>query len=213
MNNTKKSVSDQIVSTIYGNKRGWVFTPDHFKHLGSRDSIDSALKRLKQSGLIRQLARGLYDYPKKDPELGILESSVDEIARALAGRDAVRLQPSGAYAANLLGLSTQIPMKVVYLTDGRGRTVKVGKREITLKQTTPRNMATARKTSGLVIQALRYIGKEKVDEETIWALRKNLSKEDKKQLLKDIRYCPAWIADIFRTLSQEESEPGKGTDL
>ena len=213
MGKDKISVSDQIVSTIYGNKRGWVFTPDHFKHLGSRNSIASALKRLKQSGLIRQLARGLYDYPKQDPDLGVLEPSVNDIARALAGRDAVKLQPSGAYAANLMGLSTQVPMKVVYLTDGRGRTIKVGKREITLKQTTPRNMATARKVSGLVIQALRYIGKEKVDKEIIQALGKNLSEDDRKQLMKDIRYCPTWIADIFRKLSQEHSEPGKGKSI
>ncbi len=210
---SNKSVSDQIVSTIYGNKRGWVFTPDHFKHLGSRDSIDSALKRLKKSGLIRQLARGLYDYPKMDSELGILEPSIDGIARALAGRDAVRLQPSGAYAANLLGLSTQIPMKVVYLTDGRGRTVKVGKREITLKQTTPRNMATSKKVSGLVIQALRYIGKEKVDKETIQKLKKKLSEEERTQLLKDIRHCPAWIGDVFRKLSKDEFESGKENNL
>lgn len=210
MPKSKISVSDQILSTIYGNKRGWAFTPGHFKHLGSRDGIASALKRLKQSGRIRQLARGLYDYPERDPDLGILEPSVDAIARALAGRDAVKLQPSGAYAANLLGLSTQIPMKVVYLTDGRSRRVKVGNREITLKQTTPRNMATARKVSGLVIQALRHIGKEKVDKEVMRALAKKLSKDDRTQLMKDIRYCPAWIADIFRTLSQEQSESGKG---
>mgnify|MGYP001815140294 CR=1 FL=1 len=99
----------------------------------------------RDSDFIRQLARGLYDYPKIDPQLGSLQPSTDDIASALAGRDATRLQPSGAYAANLLGLSTQVPMKVVYLTDGRSRTVQVGKRQIILKHTTPRNMATAGK--------------------------------------------------------------------
>jgi hypothetical protein len=207
MTKSRKTIDDQIVSSIYGHKRGWVFTPDHFKHLGSRDSIASALKRHKQSGLIRQLARGLYDYPKTDPDLGTLEPSTDDIASALAGRDATRLQPSGAYAANLLGLSTQVPMRVVFLTDGRSRTVQIGKRQITLKNTTPRNMATANKISGLVIQALRHIGKNQVTQEIIEKLRKRLTTEDRKRLMADIRYAPEWIAAIFRVLSQEEAEP------
>jgi hypothetical protein len=206
MKRSKNSVDDQILSSIYGHKRGWVFTPNHFKPLGSRDSIASALKRHKQSGLIRQLARGLYDYPKTDPDLGLLQPSNDDIAKALAGRDATRLQPSGAYAANLLGLSTQVPMKVVYLTDGRSRTVQIGRRQITLKQTTPRNMATAGKISGLVIQALRYLGRKRVDKEVIQTLKRRLSADDRKQLMKDIRYAPAWIADIFHELSQQDSE-------
>lgn len=201
--NDIKTVDEQILSRIYGNRRGWVFTPDNFKHLGSRDSIASALKRHKQSGLIRQLARGVYDYPKIDPELGTLEPSAETIAKTLAGRDATRLQPSGAYAVNLLGLSTQVPMKIVYLTDGRSRTVQIGKRQIVLKNTTPRNMATANKISGLVIQALRYLGKENITQEEIATLKMRLSPADRKQLIADIRYAPEWVAEIFRELAKE----------
>ncbi len=201
MKNDIKTVDEQILSLIYGNRRGWVFTPDNFKHLGSRDSIASALKRHKQSSLIRQLARGVYDYPKIDPELGILEPSAETIAKTLAGRDATRLQPSGAYAANLLGLSTQVPMKIVYLTDGRSRTVQLGQRQIILKNTTPRNMATANKISGLVIQALRYLGKDNITQEEIATLKMRLSPTDRKQLIADIRYAPEWVAEIFRELA------------
>ena len=178
-----------------------MFTPDHFKALGSRDAIASALKRHKQAGLIRQLARGLYDYPKIDKQLGCLQPSNDNIARALAGRDATRLQPSGAYAANLLGLSTQVPMKVMYLTDGRSRTVQIGKRQIILKQTTPRYMATAGKISGTVIQALRHLGQKHVDAQVIAQIDRLLDDDAHKQLMKDIRYAPAWIADIFHKLA------------
>lgn len=201
MKNDIKTVDEQILSRIYGNRRGWVFTPDNFKHLGSRDSIASALKRHKRSGLIRQLARGVYDYPKIDPELGVLEPSTETIAKTLAGRDATRLQPSGAYAANLLGLSTQVPMKIVYLTDGRSRTVQIGKRQIILKNTTPRNMATANKISGLVIQALRYLGKDNITQEEIATLKMRLSPTDRKQLIADIRYAPEWVAEVFRELA------------
>ena len=201
MQKIHKSVDSQIVSTIYGHKRGWVFTPDHFKGLGSRDAIASALKRYKQAGLIRQLARGLYDYPRIDKQLGPLQPSNDDVARALAGRDATRLQPSGAYAANLLGLSTQVPMKVVYLTDGRSHIVQIGKRQIALKKTTPRNMATAGKISGMVIQALRHLSQKHVDAQVIAQLDRRLDDDARKQLMKDIRYAPAWIADIFHKLA------------
>ncbi|MEL0583684.1 MAG: DUF6088 family protein [Candidatus Thiodiazotropha sp. (ex. Lucinoma kazani)] len=167
--------------------------------------VDLALMRHRDSGLIRQLARGLYDYPKIDPQLGPLQPSTDDIASALAGRDATRLQPSGAYAANLLGLSTQVPMKVVYLTDGRSRTVQVGNRQIILKHTTPRNMATAGKISGLVIQALRHLSRKNVDQQVVTQLDRRLDDDARKQLVKDIRYAPAWIADIFRSLADRES--------
>ena len=206
METSKKNIDSKVVSRIYGHGRGWVFTPNHFKDLGSRDAVASALKRHKQSGLIRQLARGVYDYPKIDPELGLLEPSTDDIAQALAGRDATRLQPSGAYAANLLGLSTQVPTKIVYLTDGRPRTVQIGKRQITLNQTTPRNMATAGKISGLVIQALRHLGGRHVDAATIEAVKKRLSAADRKRLLTDIRHAPAWIAEIIRKVAAEDEQ-------
>lgn len=199
------STDSKILRRIQGRKRGWVFTPDSFTDLGTRRAVDLALMRHRDSGLIRQLARGLYDYPKIDPQLGPLQPSTDDIASALAGRDATRLQPSGAYAANLLGLSTQVPMKVVYLTDGRSRAVQVGKRQIILKRTTPRNMATAGKISGLVIQALRHLSRKNVDQQVIAQLDRRLDDDARKQLVKDIRYAPAWIADILRSLADRKS--------
>ncbi len=199
-----QGIDIKIRNRIYGHGRGWAFTPSHFSDLGSRDAVASALKRYRKSRLIRQLARGLYDYPATDPELGTLAPPPDVLARALAGRDAVRLQPSGAYAANLLGLSTQMPMKIVYLTDGRSRTVEIRKKQIILKQTTPRNMATAGKVSGLVIQALRHLGRPNMEDDVIARLDRQLDADDRKQLLKDVRFAPAWIADIMRLLGKEK---------
>jgi hypothetical protein len=195
------STDSKVIKRIYGHKRGWVFTPGSFKDLGTRRAIDLALMRHRDDGTIRQLARGVYDYPKIDKQLGNLQPSTDDVANALAGRDAIRLQPSGAYAANLLGLSTQVPMKVVYLTDGRTRTVQIGKRQIILKHTTPRNMATAGKISGLVIQALRHLGRKNVNTQVIAQLDRRLDAAARTQLMKDIRHAPAWITDIFRSLA------------
>lgn len=195
-----QSVDSKVLSRIYGKKRGWVFTPIHFLDLGSRTAIDQALGRLAKSGTIRRLARGLYDYPKNHPDFGDLPPNYERIAQALAGRDSLKIQPSGAYAANLLGLSDQVPAKIVFLTDGPNRKVQIGKRKIVLKRTTPKNMATSGKISGLVIQALRYLKKNNVDLTIIAKLKRRLSDEDKSILMSDIRYAPGWIGGIFRQL-------------
>lgn len=195
-----QSIDNKVRSRIYGNKRGWVFTPKHFQDIGTSDAIDSALRRLKADGTIRQLARGLYDYPVQDPDLGTVTPSADAIAQALVVRDGIRLQPSGVYALNALGLSEQVPSRVVFLTDGPARKVRIGKREIILQKTTPRNMATADRKSGMIIQALRHLGKDKVDSDVISIIRRSITDADRAVIRKDLRYAPAWIADILRDL-------------
>ena len=194
------STDGKVLDRIRGHRRGWVFTPAHLADLGSRNAVASALKRFKADGMIRQLARGLYDYPVHDPVLGIVTPSADAIARALVVRDAIRLQPSGAYAANVLGLSEQVPSRIVFLTDGPARKVKIGKREILLLHTTPRNMATAGRKSGTLIQALRYLGRRQVDGKVFAALRRRITAADRPGILKDLRHAPAWIADLLRPL-------------
>ena len=195
-----QTIDNKVVSRIYGKKRGWVFTPINFLDLGSRMAVDQALGRLTKTGTIRRLSRGLYDYPAKHPDFGDLPPNYDRIAQALVGRDNLKIQPSGAYAANLLGLSDQVPAKIVFLTDGPNRKVQVGKRTIVLKRTTPRNMATAGRISGLVIQALRYLKQVNVDSAVIVKLKRRLSDDDKDILMNDIRYAPAWIGNIFRKI-------------
>ena len=196
-----ESIENKIIHRIIGKKKGWVFAPTHFLDLGNRAAIDQALSRLVRSGDIRRLARGLYDYPRKHPDFGDVPPSVDRIAAALAEKDNLKIQPSGAYAANLLGLSDQVPAKIVFLTDGSSRMVQIGNWNIKLKKTTPKNMATAGRVSGLVIQALRYMKQENIDDMIINKLKRRLSVEDKKQLVSDLRYAPAWIGEIFKQLN------------
>lgn len=199
-----QSIDDKMISMIYGRGRGVVFTPKLFSPLGAPDAVRMALTRLCRKGTIRRLARGLYDYPRKHDQLGLLAPSIDQVAQALKGRDVVRLQPSGAYAANLLGLSDQVPMKVVFLTNGPSKHIKLGRQEIILKRTTPRNMVTAGRTSGLVIQALRHIGQRHVDDAVLNALKSRLTDDEKKQLQKDLQYAPAWIANIMRNITKRD---------
>ncbi len=198
------SIDAAIRATIEAADEGRVFSPADFISLGSRAAVDKVLSRLTASGVLRRISRGLYDRPRTHPLLGPLLPAADEIARAVAGKGSLRLQPSGAYAANLLGLSEQVPLKLVFLTDGASRTVQIGNQIITLKHTTPRNMATAGRISGLVIQALRYLKQHNVDEKILAQLRKRLSNEDKSVLLADAPLAPVWIADIMRGIAKGE---------
>ena len=199
-----QALADKILSRIYSKKRGWVFTQVHFLDLGNDFGIRKAFQNLHERGVITRISRGLYVYPQTHPKLGVLSPTFDQIAQALAGKDDLRIQPSGAYAANILGLSDQVPAKIVFLTDGTNRKIKIGKREIILKRTTPKNMATAGRTSGLVIQALRYLGKEYVDDTIVDTLAQRLGPDDRRQLRKDIRHAPAWIGEIFRRLAERD---------
>jgi hypothetical protein len=212
MNKTAQSIQDKVLSRIYGKGRGWVFAPNHFLDLGPRKSIDMALSRLRDAGTIRHLARGLYDYPKKHPKLGLLSASPDAVARAIVKSEATQLQPSGAYAVNRLGLSQQVPAQIVYLTGGAEKTVQIGKQTIRLKRTTPKNMATAGTTSGLVIQAFRYLGKEGVLPEHLATLKHSLSKQDREQLWKDRRHAPIWMHQLFEQLKRDDRDEGNRTD-
>lgn len=199
---TTQPIESTLLSRIYGLGRGVVVTPSHFLDLASRQSIDLALHRLVGKGKLRRLARGIYDYPRRDTTLGLLYPSVDAVAKAVKGRDAVRIQPAGGYAANLLGLSDQVPLKIVFLTDGLTRKIALGKQQILFKRTTPRNMATAGKLSGLVIQALRHLGKRHVDDAIVARLLARINPDDRKDLLKAARYAPEWIAIIMRKIAQ-----------
>ena len=199
-----QSIDKKVLSRIYGRGRGAVHVPGGFLDLGSRESIDLALHRLVKQGVIRRLARGVYDYPKRHPQLGDLTPSAETIARALAGRDRARLQPAGAYAANLLGLTEQVPARAVFLTDGLSRTTTVGRMTIELRRTTPRNMAAAGRLSGLVIQAFRELGKEHVTQDRIDHLKRTLPATERRGLLKDIKLAPAWMHPIFRELAEAD---------
>ncbi|HUG25962.1 MAG TPA: DUF6088 family protein [Albitalea sp.] len=134
--------------------------------------------------------------------LGTLWPSVDEVVKALIGKDRLRLQPTGAYAANLLGLSEQVPARVEFLTDGTSRTVQVGPMRIVLKRTTPRQMAAAGRSSGLVIQALRSLGPEHIGADRVARLRRALPASERRALLDDLALAPTWMRPLLRELAQ-----------
>ena len=165
-------------------------------------AVRLALMRHARKGSIRKVGRGLYNRPRQWARLGrTLPPLSENVVQAMQARDHSRVLPSGAHAANLLGLSTQVPVRAVYLTDGRARKVALGQQQIVFKHAATRQMATAGRISGTVIQALRWLGRDQVDSATICTLRRRLSDRDKKQLFQDLRYAPAWIAAIMQQVA------------
>jgi hypothetical protein len=193
----RPQVENRIAEALLTYPKGSVLFVDDFLDFGNPESVKKAMFRLKEKGILIRLAHGIYLYPKIDKELGVLFPSTEEIAKAIARRDKARIVPTGVQALNKLGLSTQIPMKVVYLTDGAARTVKVGKRTITFKKTSPKNLLVKGKITGLAIQALKTIGQNKVDENTIEKIQAVLKNEKKENIISDAKLSPAWINKIL----------------
>jgi Family of unknown function (DUF6088) len=182
---------------------GKVFMAKDFLDIASRGSIDVALGSLTRAGEIRRIRRGLYDLPRVSAALGgELSPDIDQAARALARRNRWTIVPDGPWAANLLGLSTQVPAKIVYLSDGPSRKIPVGRRSIQFKHARPQTLAGGDTKSVLVIQALRYLGNDGISAETMQVLSKSLSPAERKRLLKTTRLGVDWIYVVAKELTR-----------
>ena len=187
--------TQQIIRRIRGKGRGWVFTPKDFLDLAPRNVVDQVLLRLTRSGMIRKIDRGVYDFPKQSAKLGILSPDPGRIALALAAQKGDTLQPSGALAANLLGLTTQVPGRRVYLTSGKSAKKQVGPFLLTFKHT-PIQIPDKSKSlrAAAVLRALLYLGQRGVNNLVIDKCKRQLSVSDKRQLLRLAPQSPGWVA-------------------
>jgi hypothetical protein len=195
-----------VKSAIYGHGRGWCFTPKDFIALDNPQAVRKALSRLRAGGFINRIGWGLYEYPKKHEILGQLPPDIEQVAKAITRGSKIKILPSGAYATNLLGLSEQVPGKIIYLTDGPSRKIKVGKTELIFKRTTLKNMAAAGTLVGVVIQALRYLGKEHIDDTVIAKLKKRLSKQELTLLHKQGLLTSDWLRKIINNIVHDGIE-------
>ncbi|MDR2233651.1 MAG: DUF6088 family protein [Tannerella sp.] len=192
------SITGKIRKRIKKGKSGKIYFAKDFSDIGHDELVNKALFRLAQNKTLLRIAHGIYLYPIVDKELGVMLPSPDTVAKAIAKRDNARTFPAGNYAINLLGLSTQVPMNVVYSTDGSPRVVRIGNRKITFKKTSPRNFLFRGEMMPLIVSALKKIGKEGVNELHINHLNKIIiESEDKQTLRNDANYAPAWIKKII----------------
>lgn len=203
-----QAIEQKILSRIYGRGRGWAFTKTDFVAGFGEANIHQALSTLARAGRIRRVCRGVYDYPRYSDLLGQnLSPDIDQVAGALARKFNWRIQPSGEAALNLLGLSTQVPGRWVYLSDGPSREYSVGEegRQVLVFRKAPLKDAGFKyRESGLLVQALKALGKERADALVIDALRRWLDPKLRHVILNDTRAVSGWILQIIKLVCEEE---------
>jgi len=192
-----ESVELQVLNKIKRSSRGMLFFVDSFAKIANSKSANKALERLVKSGEIERVTQGIYVRPVIDNYIGKVLPSIEEIAVAIAKRDRATIIPTGSYAMYKLGLTTQVPLNIVFYTDTSARKIKIGKQTITLKKASSKNLAFVGKISTLAIQALRTIGKEEVTAEEIKQIKKVLKNENPKYLQHDLLLAPVWIRKLI----------------
>jgi hypothetical protein len=197
MNKPMPPMTDRIMKRVRAKGRGWVFTPRHFVDFGTRGAVDMALSRLAKAGDIRRVGRGIYDYPRQHDTLGALSPDPDSLAAALAAQSGDSLAPSGAAAANRLGLSTQVPAKASYATNGRSRTKRAGGRSLTLRHSRAPVLDDATDSANAVVQALAYLGRDQVDADVIARFARRMDDKDMKALLQARPRMSGWMGDVM----------------
>ncbi len=198
---TKTNTTNAVWRRIRAKHRGWVFTPREFTGLGHRAAVDQSLSRLQRRGTIRRLARGIYEYPRIHPRIGVLSPSPEAVAKAMAARTGSRIIVSGPKALNLLGLSTQVPVQNLYLTEGPSRTVRIGTQTVTLKHAAPSKILGAGTEAGTVIQAVRSYGQKGIHEIPVQTLAKRLPRQVKAAVKRLAPAAPAWSQPVLSQIT------------
>lgn len=200
----KQAYHNRILSRIYGAGRGWVFSQADFADLGPRATVDSILHRLEKEQTIRRVLRGIYDYPRHSkPLAGPVSPDIDKIADALARKFGWRIQPDGATAQNLLGISTQVPAREVYLSDGPNRSYKLRKTILAFEHTVLKEAGFKLPESRLVVQALKAFGEDQITPQLLTSIQKQFSSQLWKKILIDTKIATGWVYAAIQQMASE----------
>ena len=190
----KNSEHATLEELIKQKEPGALLFPGDYFTIGSPESILMAFSRMATNKELVRLGKGIYLKPEYNPRLGQVFPSLETIARKIAEKEKVQIRPTGSAALNKLGLSTQVPTKVMFLTDGSPRTIKVGKGTISFKSTTPKKLAAKSEKVFLVIQALMELGSKTLSEKTTDILYTALKNESPATIREDARLAPNHVA-------------------
>ncbi len=200
-------LKDKMVRRIRAGGRGKVYVSRDFLDLGRRAAIDHALSRMVKEGMIRRIGRGIFDYPRSNANLGIvLSPDADKVAEAIARKRGSFVQPSGALVANAVGVSTQVPGKNVYLTNGSSGKIRVGKQTLSIKHAAPMVIGTRNKNVSPVLQALYFLGKDGITDEVVDRLSATITDKDKRKLLRQSRYTVGWLSEAVQKIVRGDNK-------
>ena len=201
-----QSIEKQILESIKKCGRGKLVFSSDFVRFGEQKSISKALERMTDEGTLLRISRGVYYYPKIDKKLGlgILYPTLETIAEGIAKRDKARIVPTGLYALNRLGFSTQIPMNIQYLTNGSNRKLTLyNDATIEFKHTAPKNLAFNSQLAMLLTFAFKSLGKDNITDDVLSHTKELLAKDINKTVKQDYKLMPAWVSSIIKSLYEE----------
>jgi len=202
-----QSIESKILSRIYGRGRGWAFSQNDFANLGSRSAIDWSMHQLVKKRKIRRVMRGIYDYPKYSEKLNQdLSPNIDKVAQAIARKFNWHIQPSGPAAQNILGLSTQVPGKYSYNSNGPDRNYTIGKTDLSFINTPTKEAEFKIHESAIIVQALKSFKENNITPLTIKTVRKWLNPNLRLKVLNDTRTVTGWVYEAIRKICRENSD-------
>jgi hypothetical protein len=190
------SINKQIESKVKRSKAGQIFLPSDFKDLGTSTAIRKTLSRLVEQKVLVRMGQGIYVVPIHDKVFGEVLPSVEEIAAAIAKKERVKIMPTGQYALNKMGLSTQVPMKIIFLTNGTKKNITIGKSSIVFQPTTTKKLAMVGTISSLLFLGLEGLDLIQLTNSEIEKIIRLLKKEDAKKLKHDMKLTPSRISDF-----------------
>ena len=199
-----QTIETKILKRIRGRGQGWAFSAKDFAEVAGRSTVDSALHRLAKRGSIRRVITGVYDLPVYSEHLRrAIASDVDQVAQALARKFGWQIQPSGPSAQNVLGLSTQVPSKFVYLSDGPKRMYRVGSTELAFQHTALKDARFQFHESGLLVQAIKGLGPTSINSEAMKRMRAWLKPALRSRVRKDTQIVTGWVHDVIRQVTED----------
>ncbi len=199
------TVSKEIENIVSKSNQGKILFVSDFLGYGNYDTVRKILQRLVTKGKLIRISKGIYYYPKIDEILGVLYPTTEDIAKAIAKRDKAKIIPTGVYAQHLLGLSTQIPLNVIFLTDGSARKIKIGNQTILFKKTSPKNLYFGSKLSSLIIQSLKSLKENNINETVKQKLADIIKQSGEiEKIKKDIKNAPIWVQKIITEILSDE---------
>ena len=191
-----ESISSQIENKIKRSKPGQIILPSDFKDLGTSTAIRKTLSRLVDQKVLVRMGQGVYVIPIHDKLFGEVLPSMEEIAASLAEKEHVKIMPTGQYALNKIGLSNQVPMKMVFLTNGTKKNITIGKSSILFQPTTTKKLAMVGSISSLLFLGLEELDLNRLKESELEKIIALLKKEDQNNLKHDLKLAPARISDF-----------------
>ena len=198
-----QSIENKVLSRIRGHGKGWAFTKNDFSRDFKSTTVDWALYNLEKNDKIRRACRGVYYFPKYSELLKQeLSPDIDQVAQAISRKFNWRIQASGNAALNLLGLSTQIPGKYIYLSDGPDRAYQIGKTSLSFKKSALKEIGFKHRESGLIVHALKALGKERIDIKTIEKIRNHLEPAKCNKIMEDTKTVTSWVYEVIRKICE-----------